>query len=46
MTTTNGSRIGMQANRARLTKACCSPAKFDLEGAPLPVAVSEQCCEA
>jgi len=36
----------MQADLARLTKACCSPAKFALEGAPLPVAVSEQCCEA
>ncbi|MDR3727831.1 MAG: metalloregulator ArsR/SmtB family transcription factor [Terracidiphilus sp.] len=30
----------MQADRARLTKACCSPAKFvALQGAPLPVAV-------
>lgn len=36
----------MQADRARLTKACCSPAKFALEGVPLPAAVSEQCCEA
>ena len=36
----------MQADRARLTKACCSPAKYALEGAPLPAAVSEQCCEA
>lgn len=27
----------MQADRARLTKACCSPAKFSaLQGAPLP----------
>lgn len=30
----------MQADRARLTKACCSPAKFAaLQGAPLPVIV-------
>jgi ArsR family transcriptional regulator len=28
----------MQADRARLSKACCSPAKFAaLQGAPLPV---------
>jgi ArsR family transcriptional regulator len=32
----------MQADRARLTKACCSPAKFvALQGAPLPVAVAQ-----
>jgi ArsR family transcriptional regulator len=35
----------MQTDRARLTKACCAPAKYDLEGAPLPVPVSEPCCE-
>ena len=30
----------MQADRARLAKACCTPAKFAaLEGAPLPVNV-------
>jgi ArsR family transcriptional regulator len=30
----------MQADRARLSKACCSPAKFAaLEGAPLPIAI-------
>src|ERR1019366_191048 len=30
----------MQADRARLSKACCSPAKFAaLQGAPLPVSV-------
>jgi ArsR family transcriptional regulator len=34
----------MQADRARLTKACCSPAKYDLDGAPLPTAV--ECFEA
>lgn len=34
----------MNADRARLTKACCTPAKFALEGAPLPSAVA--CCEA
>jgi len=31
----------MQADRTRLSKACCSPAKFAaLEGAPLPVPVA------
>src|ERR1700728_5227094 len=31
---------GMQADRTRLSKACCSPAKFTaLQGAPLPVPV-------
>jgi ArsR family transcriptional regulator len=31
----------MQADRARLSKACCTPAKFvALEGAPLPTPVS------
>lgn len=30
----------MQADRARLSKACCSPAKYvALQGAPIPVAV-------
>jgi ArsR family transcriptional regulator len=38
---------GMQADRARLTKACCAPAKFThLEGAPLPVAIKAASCEA
>ena len=36
----------MQVDLARLTKACCFPAKYALEGAPLPAAVSEPCCEA
>jgi ArsR family transcriptional regulator len=36
----------MQADRARLTKACCTPAKYALDGAPLPTALSEPCCEA
>jgi ArsR family transcriptional regulator len=36
----------MQADRARLAKACCSPAKYSLDGAPIPAAVSEQGCEA
>ena len=36
----------MQADQARLTKACCSPAKFSLDGVPLPAAVSEPCCKA
>lgn len=35
----------MQADRARLTKACCAPAKYDLEGAPLPASIAEPCCE-
>jgi ArsR family transcriptional regulator len=34
----------MQADRARLSKACCSPAKFvALQGAPMPVAVDRAC---
>jgi ArsR family transcriptional regulator len=33
---------GMQADRARLTKACCSPAKYALlEGAPVPTTIKE-----
>ena len=35
----------MQADRARLAKACCSPARYALDGAPLPAAASEPCCE-
>jgi ArsR family transcriptional regulator, arsenate/arsenite/antimonite-responsive transcriptional repressor len=35
----------MQADRARLRKACCSPAKYALAGAPLPATVPEQYCE-
>ena len=36
----------MLADRARLTKACCSPSKYPmLDGAPLPIPVSESCCE-
>jgi ArsR family transcriptional regulator len=32
----------MQTDRSRLSKACCTPAKFAaLEGAPLPVAIPE-----
>src|ERR1700712_2954134 len=32
----------MQADRARLTKACCAPAKYALlEGAPLPTTIQE-----
>lgn len=31
----------MQTDRARLTEACCSPAKFAaLQGAPLPVSIA------
>jgi len=36
----------MQADKARLSKACCSPAKYALDGAPIPAAISEPCCEA
>jgi ArsR family transcriptional regulator len=35
----------MQADYARLTKACCSPGKYALDGAPLPAGVAEQCCQ-
>jgi ArsR family transcriptional regulator len=34
----------MQADNARLNKACCSPAKYALlDGAPAPITVSESC---
>lgn len=34
----------MQADLARLTKACCSPSKYALlDGAPLPATVSAAC---
>ncbi len=34
----------MQADRAKLAKACCSPAKYALlEGAPLPTKVEASC---
>jgi ArsR family transcriptional regulator len=37
----------MQADRARLTKACCAPGKCALlEGAPLPTTIQEASCEA
>ena len=37
----------MQADRSRLAKACCAPAKFAaLEGAPLPVSVEGVTCDA
>ncbi len=37
----------MQADRTRLTKACCSPSKYaSLDGAPLPATIQENCCEA
>ena len=36
----------MQADRARLTKACCAPEKFvSLEGAPRPSQVNAPSCE-
>ncbi|AEU39026.1 regulatory protein ArsR [Granulicella mallensis MP5ACTX8] len=36
----------MQADRARLTKACCSPSKYVLlEGAPLPTRLEAPSCE-
>jgi ArsR family transcriptional regulator len=37
----------MQADRARLTKACCSPSKYaSLDGAPLPATIQETSCAA
>jgi ArsR family transcriptional regulator, arsenate/arsenite/antimonite-responsive transcriptional repressor len=37
----------MQADRVRLMKACCSPAKYALlEVAPLPTTIQEAFCEA
>ena len=33
----------MRADRARLVKACCTPEKYDLYGAPLPADVT--CCK-
>ena len=37
----------MQADKARLTKACCAPSKYALlEGAPLPTTVNDASCEA
>jgi ArsR family transcriptional regulator, arsenate/arsenite/antimonite-responsive transcriptional repressor len=35
----------MQADMARLTKACCTPAKYALDGAPVPATISVPCCE-
>src|SRR6201747_2982881 len=36
----------MRADRARLTKACCSPSKYALlEGAPLPITLDVTPCE-
>ena len=34
----------MQSDRARLVKACCSPGRYALDGAPLPMPISDQCC--
>lgn len=36
---------GMRADLARLVKACCSPGKYALNGAPLPSDVAQQCCD-
>lgn len=37
----------MQADRARLTRACCSPKKIAaLQGAPLPISLESTACEA
>jgi len=36
----------MQADRKRLAKACNAPAKYALNGAPLPLDVTKKCCEA
>ena len=37
----------MQADRARLTRACCAPAKYPLlSGAPRPTPIHQATCEA
>ena len=37
---------GMLVDRARLTKACCSPSKYaPLDGAPLPTTLQKASCE-
>lgn len=37
----------MQADRSRLTKACCSPSKYaSLDGAPVPITIQDTSCEA
>ena len=39
-----GEDRAMRADRARLSKACCSPAKYaGIDGAPLPTAVADDC---
>ena len=36
----------MQADRARLMRACCSPSKYaSLDGAPLPTTIQESSCK-
>lgn len=42
-----GEEKPMQADRTRLTRACCSPKKYvALEGAPLPAALATgSCCD-
>ncbi len=36
----------MQADRARLKKACCTPSKYALlDGAPMPTPIQETSCE-
>jgi ArsR family transcriptional regulator len=37
---------GMEADRTKLSKACCSPAKYPLlDGAPLPIPITAVACE-
>lgn len=36
----------MQADRERLAAVCCAPAKYALDGAPLPASACEECCKA
>lgn len=36
----------MEADRVRLASVCCSPARYALDGAPIPACAPEQCCEA
>lgn len=46
LTWLKGEKI-MQADKARLTRACCAPSKYALlEGAPLPTTVNDVSCEA
>jgi len=34
----------MQSDRMKLAKACCSPSRYALQGAPLPITIVEAAC--